>query len=254
MVCRCILLVWLWMNEQTRAKIRALSWISSVLEVTYNIHVGTVIMSISDIHLHFGHSPLPTLTTTTSTPRPNQETKSQSPLTSPPHTSTDKTMSTHATELLEQQLFTAIKTQIISLATPLYGTRSEDASKVYDVVTYSMTTNNVGSSNDSRSTFNTASNSSDNDGEERTWPTYGVALILYTGPSSSPFISWTLISHVEDQPDIITGANCLLEDLRRGMGGVISEFMSLLSFLLFYLPAFVFRFYRWGKENEGVVD
>ncbi|KAI4927506.1 hypothetical protein J4E85_006017 [Alternaria conjuncta] len=132
-------------------------------------------------------------------------------------------MSTHAAQLLEQQLFTAIKTQIISLATPLYGTRSEDASKVYDVVTYSMTTNNGGSSNDSRSTFNTASTSSSNDGEEKAMPTHGVALILYTGPPSSPFTSWTLISHVEDQPDIITGANCLLEDLRKGMGGVISN-------------------------------
>ncbi|KAI4930500.1 uncharacterized protein J4E92_004332 [Alternaria infectoria] len=135
-------------------------------------------------------------------------------------------MSTHAAQLLEQRLFTAIKTQIISLATPLYGTRSEDASKVYDVVTYSMISNDGGSSNDSRSTFNTASNSSDNDGEERRGPTYGVALILYTGPSSSPFTSWTLISHVEDQPDIITGANCLLEDLRKGMGGVISNWKT----------------------------
>jgi hypothetical protein len=47
-------------------------------------------------------------------------------------------MSTHAAQLLEQQLFSALKTQIISLATPLYGTRAEDASKVYDVVSYCM--------------------------------------------------------------------------------------------------------------------
>ncbi|KAI4697795.1 uncharacterized protein J4E84_000928 [Alternaria hordeiaustralica] len=132
-------------------------------------------------------------------------------------------MSTHAAQLLEQQFFSTLKAQIIGLAVPLYGTRSEDASKVYDVVTYSMTTNNGGSSNDSRSTFNTASTSSSNDGEEKAMPTHGVALILYTGPPSSPFTSWTLISHVEDQPDIITGANCLLEDLRKGMGGVISN-------------------------------
>ena len=221
------------MNEQTRAKIRALSWISSVFEVIYNTHVGTAIMSISDIHLHFGHSPLESLTTTIPTPRPSQQTQPQSPLINPTQTSTDKTMSTHAAQLLEQQLFTAIKTQIISLATPLYGTRSEEASKVYDVVTYSMTTNDGGSSNDSRSTFNTASTSSNNDAEEKAMPTYGVALILYTGPASSPLTSWTLISHVEDQPDIITGANCLLEDLKKGMGGVISKFMSFLAFLLF---------------------
>ncbi|KAI4655765.1 hypothetical protein J4E93_000480 [Alternaria ventricosa] len=135
-------------------------------------------------------------------------------------------MSTHAAQLLEQQLFTAIKTQIISLATPLYGTRSEDALKVYDVVTYSITTNNGGSSNDSRSTFNTASTSSSDDAEEKAMSTYGVALILYTGSSSSPFTSWTLISHVEDQPNIITGVNCLLEDLRKGMGGVIGVCMQ----------------------------
>ncbi|KAI4922139.1 hypothetical protein J4E90_000567 [Alternaria incomplexa] len=89
-----------------------------------------------------------------------------------------------------------------------------------------MTTNSDGSSNDSRSTFNTASTSSNNDDEEEIMSTYGVALILYTGASNSPFTSWTLISHVEDQPDIITGANCLLEDLRKGMGGVISVCMQ----------------------------
>ena len=211
-------------------------------------------MSISDIHLHFGHSPLRTLTTTTSTPRPSPQTQPQSPLTNPTQTSTDKKMSTHAAQLLEQQLFTAIKTQIISLATPLYGTRSEDASKVYDVVTYSMTTNNGGSSNDSRSTFNTASTSSNNDSEEKIMSTYGVALILYTGPSSSPFTSWTLISHVEDQPDIITGANCLLEDLRKGMGGVISKSMSFLAFLLFCLRVWISNFHGWSKEIEGMVD
>ncbi|KAH6873117.1 hypothetical protein BKA58DRAFT_439191 [Alternaria rosae] len=51
-------------------------------------------------------------------------------------------MSTQAAQLLEQQLFTALKTQIVGLATPLYGTRPEDASKVYDVITYSMQTGN----------------------------------------------------------------------------------------------------------------
>ena len=207
-----------------------------------------------DIHLHFGHWPLPTLTTTISTSTPSQQSQPQSPLINPTHPSTDKKMSTHAAQLLEQQFFSTLKAQIIGLAVPLYGTRSEDASKVYDVVTYSMTTNNGGSSNDSRSTFNTASTSSSNDGEEKAMPTHGVALILYTGPPSSPFTSWTLISHVEDQPDIITGANCLLEDLRKGMGGVISKFTSLLAFLLFYFPIFIFGLYHWSKGNEGMVD
>lgn len=116
---------------------------------------------------------------------------------------TNKKMSTQAAQLLEQQLFTTLKTQIVGLATPLYGTRSEDASKVYDVITYSMDLGDGNNNNDSGGTFNTASTNSD---EDKARSTYGVALVLYTGPSSSPFTSWTLTSHVENQLDIITGA------------------------------------------------
>ncbi|CAN9158833.1 unnamed protein product [Alternaria alternata] len=47
-------------------------------------------------------------------------------------------MSAYADQLREQELFSALKSQITSLSTPLHGTRSEDASKVYDVVSYSM--------------------------------------------------------------------------------------------------------------------
>jgi hypothetical protein len=123
-------------------------------------------------------------------------------------------MSTHATQLLEHQLFSALKEQITSLATPLYGTRAEDAAKVYDVVPYSMLNNNNNDDIDI-----------EEEEEETTQPSFGVAIILYTGPSNSPFTSWTLISHVNNQPDIVTGANRLLADLRRGMGGVIGKFL-----------------------------
>ncbi|CAN9101222.1 unnamed protein product [Alternaria alternata] len=112
-------------------------------------------------------------------------------------------MSAYADQLREQELFSALKSQITSLSTPLHGTRSEDASKVYDVVSYSMPYDN------------------DNVEEQPSQLSFGVAIILYTGPPASPFTSWTLISHVENQPDIITGANRLLANLRRGMGGVI---------------------------------
>jgi hypothetical protein len=137
-------------------------------------------------------------------------------------------MATHAAQLLEQQLFSALKAQITSLATPLYGTRSEDASKVYDVVPYSMP--------------------NDNDSQDQT-PSYGVAILLYTGPSTSPFTSWTLISHVENQPDIIAGANRLLQDLRKGMGGVVGKSLISFSFFLFCLSRLVFGCFT--VQNAG---
>ena len=121
------------------------------------------------------------------------------------------TMSAYADQLREQELFSALKSQITSLSTPLYGTRSEDASKVYDVVSYSRPYDN------------------DNVEEQPSQLSFGVAIILYTGPPASPFTSWTLISHMENQTDIITGANRLLADLRRGMGGVIGMSFHLYS-------------------------
>ncbi|RYN41812.1 hypothetical protein AA0112_g1738 [Alternaria arborescens] len=69
---------------------------------------------------------------------------------------------------------------------------------------------------------------SDNDNveEQPSQLSFSVAIILYTGPPASPFTSWTLIRHVENQPDMITGANRLLADLRRGMGGVVGVCMQ----------------------------
>ena len=76
-------------------------------------------------------------------------------------------MSAYADQLREQELFSALKSQITSLSTPLYGTRSEDASKVYDVVSYSRPYDN------------------DNVEEQPSQLSFGVAIILYTGPPAS---------------------------------------------------------------------
>jgi hypothetical protein len=92
---------------------------------------------------------------------------------------------------------------------------------MYNVVSYSMPNDN----------------DNDNTGEEPTQSCFGVAIILYTGPPTLPFTSWTLISYVDNQPDIITGANRLLADLRRGMGGVIGMYSPLFFFLC---PFFLF--------------
>jgi hypothetical protein len=148
-------------------------------------------------------------------------------------------MSTHAAQLLEQQLFSTLKTQIISLATPLYGTRAEDASKVYDVVSYCVP-NDIDNANDSNPGI-----------EEETTPNHGVAIILYTGPSTSPFTSWTLISHVENQPDIITGANRLLQDLRKGMGGVIGTSSNFSLFPVDSPASCISRAVKEGGGGEG---
>jgi hypothetical protein len=81
-----------------------------------------------------------------------------------------------------------------------------------------MSNDTATSNNNNYSTHN------GNDIGEESQTSFGVAIILYTGPPTSPFTSWTLISHGDNQPDIVTGANRLLADLRRGMGGVIGMF------------------------------
>lgn len=89
----------------------------------------------------------------------------------------------------------------------------------------------------------------DNVEEQPSQLSFGVAIILYTGPPASPFTSWTLISHVENQPDIITGANRFLADLRRGVGGVIG-----MSFHLHSSKSFLDRKLQalqrtWGEKH-----
>jgi hypothetical protein len=144
----------------------------------------------------------------------------QTQITRPAFNFNKATMSIHVTQLLEHQLFSILRSQTTSLAIPLYGTRSEDASKVYDVVSYSMS-NDTATSNNNNYYYSTHNG---NDIGEEPQTNFGVAIILYTGPPASPFISWTLISHVDNQPDIVTGANRLLADLRKGMGGVMGMF------------------------------
>ena len=67
-------------------------------------------------------------------------------------------------------------------------------------------------------------------------PTYGVALILYTGPASAPYTSFALISHVSDVVDIVTGVRQLLADLQRAgwVMWLVSVF-TLSSSILFVL-------------------
>lgn len=122
-------------------------------------------------------------------------------------------MSSHTAPLLEANLFAALKLQITALATPLYGsTLTLSSNTLYDVVSY-ITPD---------ATATSAS------------PTYGVALILYTGPPPAPYTSFALISHVSDVPDIVMGARQLLADLQRGMGGVIGKCLYSLSSVLFF--------------------
>ncbi|KAF2827677.1 hypothetical protein CC86DRAFT_405786 [Ophiobolus disseminans] len=103
-----------------------------------------------------------------------------------------------ASRLAELQLFDTLKSRIISLATALYGTRSPHASSSFDLLSYT-TDDNV---------------------------THGVALILYTGPSTSPATSYEFLSYVDGQSSTIAGAERLLEDMEEGMGGVIGRLIE----------------------------
>ncbi|KAI2476047.1 hypothetical protein Ptr902_12515 [Pyrenophora tritici-repentis] len=117
-------------------------------------------------------------------------------------------MSPPAAQLLEVQLFESLKPQIVALATALYGSSSTSSSTFYDVVPY------ITSSPETTNTPFTLQT------------TYGVALVLYTGPATAPYTSFHLISHVSHVPNIVTGARQLLTDLQRGMGSVIEICME----------------------------
>ncbi|KAE8824255.1 hypothetical protein PTNB85_08811 [Pyrenophora teres f. teres] len=114
----------------------------------------------------------------------------------------------HRISLLEAQLFASLKPQIIALATPLYGSSSTSSNTFYDIISY------ITSYPETTTTSSTLQ------------PTYGVALLLYTGPPTAPYTSFHVISHVSHVPDIVTGARRLLADLQRGMGGVIGMCME----------------------------
>jgi hypothetical protein len=56
-------------------------------------------------------------------------------------------------------------------------------------------------------------------------PSYGVALILYTGPPDTPFVSWEMLSHISNASSALAGAEKLLEDIQAGMGVVIGKWV-----------------------------
>jgi hypothetical protein len=76
------------------------------------------------------------------------------------------------------------------LAITFYGTHSTKPSSPFDVISYT--------------------NMSQTD--------LGAALIHYTDPGSSSFISWGVLSHAENQTSATSGAPKLLDDLQAGMG------------------------------------
>jgi hypothetical protein len=55
---------------------------------------------------------------------------------------------------------------------------------------------------------------------------YGVALILYTGPQATPYLSWEILSYVGSHASLVAGAHRLLGNLQNGMGGVIGRFVA----------------------------
>ncbi|KAF3047384.1 hypothetical protein E8E12_001271 [Didymella heteroderae] len=97
------------------------------------------------------------------------------------------------------QTFNTIKSQIISLATALYGTTSTP-DRTFDVLPFStprLTPNGT---------------------PLKSSLTHGAALIYYTGPASSPHVSWEMISYADNQASVNAGAQQLLEDMQRGVG------------------------------------
>jgi hypothetical protein len=116
----------------------------------------------------------------------------------------------------EYQLFAALKGQIISLATALYGTRSASPATVFDALSFTTPPTSTPSNTPPSSTY-------DANGflEPDATPTLSVALIQYTGPPSSPFTEWVMLSYVDDQTSMVAGAERLLEDLGKGVGGLV---------------------------------
>jgi hypothetical protein len=116
----------------------------------------------------------------------------------------------------EYQLFAALKGHIISLATALYGTHSASPSTVFDVLSFTTPTT-------SRSPNTRPSSTYDANGflEIECEPTLSVAVIQYTGSPCSPCIEWEMLSYVDDQISMMAGAERLLEDLGKGVGGLV---------------------------------
>jgi hypothetical protein len=118
------------------------------------------------------------------------------------------------TSLVTHQLFSILKSQIISLATALYGTRSKSPSTVFDVLSFTTPVNPNEGASSPTSTYGAT-------GILIETSTLSVTLIQYTGPSSSPFTEWEMLSYVDEQTSMIAGAERLLEDLGKGLGRVV---------------------------------
>lgn len=106
-----------------------------------------------------------------------------------------------STALATSQHFNSLKSQIISLATALYGTRTTPGA-TFDVLAFSTPR---------RTPNGTALNQH----------THGAALIYYTGPASAPYTSWEMLSYADNQHTVNAGAQQLLDDMQRGVGDVI---------------------------------
>ena len=106
------------------------------------------------------------------------------------------------------QHFESLKSQIISLATALYGTTTAPTT-TFDVLPFSTP----------RRTPN---------GTPLNQLTHGAALVYYTGPASSPYTSWEMLSYADAQPSVNAGAQQLLADMQKGVGDVIGTYRLLL--------------------------
>lgn len=112
----------------------------------------------------------------------------------------------HSTTLATSQLFNSLKSQIISLATALYGSTTTP-STTFDVLPFSTP----------RMTPN---------GTALNQYTHGAALIYYTGPEHALHTSWEMLSYVDNQMSVNASAQQLLDDMQRGVGDVIGMLLT----------------------------
>lgn len=108
--------------------------------------------------------------------------------------------------LATSQQFNSLKSQIISLATALYGTTTSP-SATFDVLPFSSPRRTPG-------------------GTALNQYTHGAALIYYTGPASAPYTSWEMLSYTDSQHSVNAGAQQLLDDMQKGIGDVIGKLAS----------------------------
>ncbi|KAF1928866.1 uncharacterized protein M421DRAFT_4701 [Didymella exigua CBS 183.55] len=114
-------------------------------------------------------------------------------------------MASSASALVSSQHFAALKAQIISLATALYGTNAPSEA-AFAVLPFNTTTVlDLPASSPNR---------------------HAVALIYYTGPPAAPYSAWEMLSYADDQPSYVAGAQRLLDDMEKGLGEVIGSLVN----------------------------